>query len=120
MEMIDQFEEKIHIHPGRTFRSPDPSGFCRKDAGKSPDPAGKYWKSLEYGSSIPIKKRPDFFRHIPVNFLCFPAGTGRKSSEKIRKFPIGILLPKKSLGSPRTDRFRAGLLDLGKWTFIIQ
>jgi hypothetical protein len=35
----------------------------------------------------------DFFRWIPVNFLCFPAGTGQKSSEKSEKFPVGILLP---------------------------
>jgi hypothetical protein len=31
----------------------------------------------------------EFFRWIPVNFLCFSVGTGRKSSEKSRKFSDG-------------------------------
>jgi hypothetical protein len=65
------------------------TGSCRKDAGKSPDSAGKHWKSLEHGSSIPN----GLVRWILVNFHCFPVGTGRKSSEKSRKFPAGILLP---------------------------
>ena len=38
------------------------------------------------GSSIPTGNLLDFFQWIPINSLCFPAGTGRKSSEKIRKF----------------------------------
>jgi hypothetical protein len=50
--MIEHFA-KFSITPGRRFRTPDPAGFCRKDAGKSPDPAGKHQKSLEHGSSIP-------------------------------------------------------------------
>jgi hypothetical protein len=45
------------------------------------DPAGKHRKSLEHGSSIPTANCSVFFRWIPVNFLCFSAGTGRKSSE---------------------------------------
>jgi hypothetical protein len=36
-------------------------------------------KSLEHGRSIPTGNCPDFFSWIPVNFLCFPAVTGRKS-----------------------------------------
>jgi hypothetical protein len=56
----------------------DDSGHCIPH-----DPAGKYRKSLEHGSSIPAGHCPDFFRWIPVNFLCFPKGTRRKSSEKI-------------------------------------
>ena len=40
----------------------------------------------EHGSSIPVGKFPDFFRCIPITFLCFPPGTGRKSPEKVRKF----------------------------------
>jgi hypothetical protein len=52
------------------------------------DPAGSCRKVLEIagtGSSVPTGNLLDFFRWIPVNFLCFPAGTGQKSSEKIRK-----------------------------------
>ncbi len=46
------------------------------------------WKTAEIpgtGSSIPVGKFSDFFRWIPVNFLWVPAGTRRKSSEKVRK-----------------------------------
>ena len=56
-------------------------------------PAGIHRKSPEYGSSIPTGKFPDFFRCIPITFLCFPPGTGRKSPEKVRKFSAGMLLP---------------------------
>jgi hypothetical protein len=42
------------------------TGLCRKDAGKSPDPARKHRKSLEHGSSIPTGNCLDFFRWIPV------------------------------------------------------
>ncbi len=56
-------------------RSGKVTGSCRK----APEIAGS-------GSSIPTGNFLDFFRWIPVNFMCFPAGTGRKSSEKIRKF----------------------------------
>jgi len=38
-----------------------------------------------------------FFRWIPANFLCFPAGTGRKKSEK---FSAGILLPQNHQNYP--------------------
>jgi hypothetical protein len=38
------------------------TGFRRKYAGKSPDPAGKRGKYLEHGSSIPAWNFPDFFR----------------------------------------------------------
>jgi hypothetical protein len=55
------------------------TGSCRKDAGKSTYPAGKHQKSLEHGSSILARKFSDFYRWISTNFLCFPAGTGRKA-----------------------------------------
>jgi hypothetical protein len=80
------------------------------DSRKSPDPAGKHRKSLEHGSSIPTGNCPDFFRWIPVNFLRFPAGTGRKSSEKIRKFSGRNTASTKS---PGTGSFRTELFDLG-------
>ncbi|CAM4818726.1 unnamed protein product, partial [Rotaria magnacalcarata] len=44
-----------HFTPGRTFRSPDPVGYSMEYAGKSPYHAGKHGKSLEHGSSIPVK-----------------------------------------------------------------
>ncbi len=53
-------------------RSGNVTGSCRK----APEIAGS-------GSSIPTRNLLDFFRWIPVNFLCFLAGTGGKSSEKI-------------------------------------
>ncbi len=59
-------------------RSGNVAGSCRK----APEIARS-------GSSIPTGNLLDFFRWIPVNFLCFPAGTGRKSSEKIRKISGG-------------------------------
>ncbi len=58
------------------------TGSCRKDAEKSPDPSGKYRKSLKHGSSIPAGDCPDFFRWIPANFLCFPTGIGWKALKK--------------------------------------
>jgi len=68
--------------PGRRFRPPDPTGSCREDAGKSPDPPGKHRKLLEHGSSISAGNCPDFFRWIPANFLCFPSEIVWKSSKK--------------------------------------
>ncbi len=47
-----------------------------------------------------VRNWPDFFRWIPVNFLCFPTGTGPKSSEKSEKFPAGILLPQNHWNYP--------------------
>jgi hypothetical protein len=54
----------------------------------------------------------DFFRSIPANFLCFPAGTGQKSSEKIRKISGRNTASTKSPELSGTGRFRAGLFDL--------
>jgi len=34
------------------------TGSCRKDAGKSPNPAGEHGKYLEHGSSIPARIFP--------------------------------------------------------------
>ncbi len=53
---------------------------------KAPEIAGS-------GSSIPTGNFLDFFRWIPINSLYFSVGTGRRSSEKSEKFPVGILLP---------------------------
>src|ERR1700737_3053409 len=88
------------------------TGSCMKDAGKPPYPAGKHRKSLEHGSSIPAGNCSDFFRWIPGNFLCFPAGTGRKSSEKIRKIFGRNTASTKSPESHGTGRFRAVRFDL--------
>jgi hypothetical protein len=65
------------------------------------DPAGKYPKSLEHGSSIPAGYCPDFFRWIPDNFLCFPAGTGRFRAEV---FDLGKA--KRSFESLYTSRYK--------------
>ncbi|CAM4989505.1 unnamed protein product, partial [Rotaria socialis] len=54
--------------PGRTFRPPDPVGYPREYEGKSLYPAGKHWKSLEHGSSIPVKNTAGLFRRIPAKF----------------------------------------------------
>jgi hypothetical protein len=64
------------------------------------DPAGKMrkshripWETTGNSSEMEAVFRPEvfriFFRWIPVNFRYFPAGTGRKSSEKIRQFSGG-------------------------------
>jgi hypothetical protein len=40
---------------------------------------GSCWKATKIagsGSSIPTENFSDFFQWIPVNFPCFPAGTG--------------------------------------------
>ncbi len=37
--------------------------------------------------------RPEIVRIFSGGFLCFQAGTDRKSSEKAENFPAGILLP---------------------------
>ena len=57
---------------------------------------------------------------FPTTFRPFPAGTGQKSSEKFRKFPVGILLPSsgqfptgKPWKSSETARFRPYVFDLG-------
>ncbi|CAM2699278.1 unnamed protein product [Rotaria socialis] len=70
-------------HPGRTFRPPGPVAYSREYVGKSPYPAGKQRKSLEHGSSIPVKNTAGLFRRIPAKFRCFPAGIDRKSPEKM-------------------------------------
>ena len=72
------------------------SGSCRKDAGNSPDPAGKHRKSLDDGSSIPVENCPDFsggFLPASCAFLQELTGNHRKKSGK---FPTGILLPSSS------------------------
>ena len=48
--------------------------------------AGIHRKSPEHGGSIPAGNFLHFFRCIPITFLCFPSGTGRKLPEKIRPF----------------------------------
>jgi hypothetical protein len=57
--------------------------------------------------------RPEIVRWIPANFLCFPARTGRKALEKIRKISGRNTASTKSPELAGTGRFRAGLFDLG-------
>jgi len=89
------------------------TGSCRKDARKSPHPAGKHRKPPELGSNTPGENCPDFFRPIPVNFLCFPLGNGRKALKKIRKFFGWNTASAKSPELPGTGRFWTGLFDGG-------
>jgi hypothetical protein len=57
--------------------------------------------------------RSEIVRIFSGEFLCFPAGTGRKSSEKIRKFSGRNTASTKSPELPGTGNFRTGLFDLG-------
>ncbi len=84
-------------------RSGNVAGSCTK----APEIAGS-------GSSIPTGNLLDFFRWIPVNFLCFPAGTGRKSSEKIRKFSGGNTASTFQRFPVLSCRNRPVIFDLGK------
>jgi hypothetical protein len=61
-----------------------------------------------------LENYSDFFWWIPTNFLCFPARTGRKSFEKIRKISVRITVSTKSPELHGTGRFRAGLFDLAR------
>ena len=70
--------------PGQWFRRTDTKGTGRKDAEKSQYPAGKHWKSLESGSSIPAGNLRIFFRCILANFQPesignWPESTGKNS-----------------------------------------
>jgi hypothetical protein len=77
-------------------RSGNVAGSCRKEAGMSPDPAGKPWKSPEVEAVF----RPEIYWIFSGGFLSIscafrqePVGNHRKKSEK---FPVGILLPRSS------------------------
>ncbi|CAM4866046.1 unnamed protein product [Rotaria socialis] len=88
-QQIEQLQAQLNLvqqFPGRTFRSLDPIRYSRVYAGKSPYPAGKHRKSLEHGSSIPVKNTTRLFRRISAKFRYFLAGIDRKSPEKMRKF----------------------------------
>jgi actin-related protein len=87
-------------------------GIMQERSGKV---TGNRW-NME--SSIPIGICPDFFRWIPVNFLCFPAGTGRKSSKKIQKISDRNTASTKSPELLRTGSFRTGLFNLGIALFL--
>ncbi len=85
---------------------------------RSGNVAGSCRKALEIagsGSSIPTGNLLDFFRWIPVNFLCFPAGTGRKSSEKIRKISGGNTASTLQRFPVLSCRNRPVIFDLGTY-----
>jgi len=65
------------------------------------------------GSSIPTGNFLDFSRWIPVNFPCFQAGTGRKSSEKTRKISGGITASTFQRFPMLSCRNRPVIFDLG-------
>ncbi len=89
---IRWWQQWIIAFPGRRFRLSDPAGSCRKDAGKSPDPAGKHRKSLEHGSSIPTGNCPDFSGGFLSTFCAFRQEPARNHRKKFENFPAGILL----------------------------
>ncbi len=99
------------------FRPPDPTGPCRRDAGKSPYPAGKHRKSLARGSSIPAGNSPDFFQWFSAGSCQKAQEVGRNPPEKILKISGRNTASKKSPESSRIGRFRAELLDLGVVNF---
>ncbi len=101
------------LRPVPVVKNPDQFHICPDRWFRPPDPAEKHRKSLEHGSSIPAGIFSDLFRWIPANFLCFLSGTGRKSSQKIRKISGRNTASIKSSELPGTGRFRAGLFDLG-------
>jgi hypothetical protein len=51
---------------------------CKKNAGKSMDPAGKHRKSLEHGSSIPAENHWKKSEKVPAGILL---------SQKHRNYP---------------------------------
>jgi hypothetical protein len=84
-------------------RSGNVAGSCRK----APEIAGS-------GSSISTGNLLDFFRWIRVNFLCFPTGTGRKLSEKIRKISGGNTASTFQRFSVLSCRNQPVIFDLGR------
>ncbi len=77
------------LNPGRTFRPPDPTGTCRKQAEKSPDSAGMHRKSLEVEAVFQWEFSGFFSGGFQPIFCAFGREIGRKSSEKTRKFSGG-------------------------------
>ncbi len=66
-------------------------------------------------TSIPTGNLLDFFRWIPVNFLWLSTGTGRKSSEKIRRFSGGNTASTFRRFSVLSCRNRPVIFDLGSF-----
>jgi hypothetical protein len=54
--------------------------------------------------------RPEIVRWISVNFLCFPAGSGWESSDKIRKLSGRILLEDND--DQTSQQFHCKLLEI--------
>jgi hypothetical protein len=100
--------------PKSSIQATESRRILQERCGKSPYLVWKHRKSLEHRSSIPTGNCPDFFRWIPVNFLCFPVGIDLKSSERIRKFPVRNTASTKSPELLGIARFQAGLFDLGR------
>ncbi len=99
-------QNSFDFNPGRWFRPPDPAGFCRKDAGKSPDlagnrwnmeavfppgiflifsddyrtdPAGKHWNLPKSTENDPENSGPEYCFQLPSIFRCIPAVSRRTS-----------------------------------------
>jgi hypothetical protein len=89
-------------------RSGKDTGSCRK----APDIPG-------IGSSIPAGNSLEFFQWIPVNFLCVPSGTGRKSSRKTRKISDGNTASIFQRFPVLSCRNRSVFFDLGMCLFCI-
>jgi len=80
------------VHPGRSFLPPDPAGKYGKyrehgssiparnfpDAFRT-DPAGKHWKLLESNGKNPGNSRPEYCFQLPSIFRCKLANSRRTS-----------------------------------------
>jgi len=107
------------------YRIPqDPAGKTREGHRILQERRGKVTgscrKALEItgsGSSIPTGTYRIFFRWIPVNSLSFPAGIGRKSSEKIRNFSGGNTASTFQRCPVLSCRNRPVFFDLGHLAF---
>jgi hypothetical protein len=82
---IVKYSKEAHVEDYGHWIPQDPAGKKREIHRILQESKGNSRKWKQYSD----RKFSDFFQWIPVNFPCFPAGTGRKSSEKIRKISGG-------------------------------
>ncbi|CAM2712609.1 unnamed protein product [Rotaria socialis] len=83
---------ELSSYPGRTFRSPDPVGYSKKYAGKSPNAAENTGNHWDMEAVFLSKIRPDYsggFLSSSSAFWQELIGNHQKKSEN---FPTGILL----------------------------
>jgi len=89
------------------------TGSCRKDARKSPYPAGKHRKSLEHGRAILAGNFSDFSGGFLPTFYAFRHQRGGKHWKKSENFSAGILLPQNHRNYPEPAVFGPDCLTWG-------